>query len=74
MLEEVRRFSEQKVWGTRTIIIEENKKPKEYIIWDSYYSKDDIEELLNKNKFKVVSVNEELIDSNEFTSNDVMFF
>lgn len=73
LLEEVKHFTEQKVWGTRTIIIEENKKPREYITWDHYYSKSTIQELLNKNKFKIISFNTDLIAKNEFTSNDVIF-
>lgn len=73
LLEEVKHFSEQRVWGTRTIIIEENKKPREYITWDHYYSKSKIQELLNKNKFKIISVSTDLIAKNEFASNDVIF-
>lgn len=72
-LEEVKHFIEQKAWGTRTIIVEKNRKTREYITWDNYYKKKEIKELLNKNKFEVISVNEELIEKNKFTSNYVMF-
>ncbi|SDY92671.1 Acetyltransferase (GNAT) family protein [Evansella caseinilytica] len=73
VLEEEKHFTEHNVWGTRTIIIEENKQPREYITWDHYYSKSDIEILLNKNGLKVISFKDELIAENEFVSNDVMF-
>lgn len=73
LLEEIKHFRKQEVWGTRTIIIEENKKPKEFITWDHYYSQNKIQKLLDENRFEVISVNTDLIAQNEFTSNDVMF-
>ena len=36
-------------------------------------STNDIENFLIKNKFKIMSANEDLIGNNEFTSNDGMF-
>lgn len=73
LLEEVKHFADQKAWGSRTIIIEEGKSPREYITWDNYYTEDGIKQLLYNNGFDVLSINNKLIDKNEFTSNDVMF-
>jgi len=72
-LEEMKHFIEEKVWGTRTIIIEKNKKSREYITWDNYYSSNEIKEVLKKSDFEVISVNEELIEKNNFTNDEVMF-
>ncbi|WP_070000984.1 class I SAM-dependent methyltransferase [Cellulosilyticum sp. I15G10I2] len=73
LLEEVKHFVEQNIWGTKTVIIEKDKKPREYITWDNYYTISKIEKLLNKNKFKLVSTNNNLITENTFASKDVMF-
>ena len=73
LLEEVKHFAEQKVWGTRTVLIEENKKPREYITWDNYYTISEIEKLLNRNKFKLTSTTNNLIAENTFASKEVIF-
>ncbi len=73
LVEEVKHFEMQKVWGSRTIVIEEKKKPKEYITWDHYYTENEITELLDKNGFEVLSISQELVAKNEFTTEDVMF-
>lgn len=73
LLEEVKHFIDQKVWGSRTIIIEEGQNPREYIMWDHYYTEDNIKELLFNNGFSVLSINNDLISKNDFISNDVMF-
>ncbi len=73
LLEEVKHFGKEKVWGSRNIVIEEGKLPREYITWDHYYTEDEISELLTKNGFDVFAINNELVANNNFTSNDVMF-
>ncbi|HYE10778.1 MAG TPA: class I SAM-dependent methyltransferase [Patescibacteria group bacterium] len=73
LLEEVKHFSVQKTWGFRTIVIEEGKGPMEYITWDHYYTEDEIKNVLNNSGFHVLSINNELIAKNDFTSNNVMF-
>ncbi len=73
VLEEIKHFPDHQAWGTRTIVVEKNKNPKEFITWDTYYSKEDIERLLSHYNFKVVSINEDIIDHSDFTSKDVMF-
>ncbi|MDF2519974.1 MAG: class SAM-dependent methyltransferase [Clostridia bacterium] len=73
ILDEVKHFPAEKVWGARTVIIEEGKSPREYITWDNYYTEDDIKRVLDDNGFYVLSINNELVAENEFTSSDVMF-
>lgn len=73
LLEEIKHFVIHNAWGSRTIVIEEGKSPREYITWDQYYTEDAIKGVLNNNEFDVISINEELIPRNDFTSNDVMF-
>lgn len=73
LLEESKHFVDNKTWGSRTIIIEEGKDPKEFVTWDSYYREEDIENILNDNGFNIQSINNTLVAANEFTSNDVMF-
>lgn len=73
ILEELKHFIDYKTWGSRTIIIEEGKNPREFITWDNYYTEDDIENVLNNSRFNIESINNKLVAENEFTSNDVMF-
>jgi len=73
LLEEVKHFPRHQVWGTRNIVIEEGREPREYITWDHYYSERDIEKLLNKNGFQAFTIRNDIVDENEFTSSDVMF-
>ena len=71
-MEETKHFSNEKVWAYQNIIIEDSKI-KRYITWDHYYSKDEIKNLLNTNKFEIISINENLIFENEFSSKETMF-
>lgn len=73
LLEESKHFEEQEVWGIRTIVIDEKKESKEYIMWDQYYSEDKIKKILKENGFLVEEVNTKLVKKNDFTSNDVLF-
>jgi len=71
LLEETKHFPNEHTWGNRSIVI--NKRIKEYITWDTYYSKQQISELLQNNGFLIEEVKEDLVDKNSFTSNSVMF-
>lgn len=73
LLEEVKHFAMEKLWGTRNIIIEAGKMPREYITWDRYYTEDEINRLLTENRFDIIAINDQLVAKNDFTSNDVMF-
>lgn len=73
ILEESKHFIDYKTWGSRTVIIEKGKEPREYITWDNYYTENDIEKILNNNGLNIQSINMELIPENKFTSNEVMF-
>lgn len=73
ILHEDKHFAAQKAWGSRNIIIEVGRSPKEYITWDSYYNEDEIRKVLLANGFGIKSVQLGLVEENDFTSNDVMF-
>lgn len=71
VLDETRHFPNEHTWGNRSIVI--NNMKKEYISWDTYYTKQQIAELLQNNCFIIEEVKEDLVDQNSFTSNSVMF-
>ena len=65
-------FNDANAWGTRNVILEKNKI-KEFITWDTMYTKESITQVLNENGFKVEEVKTDLVHKNEFTSDDVFF-
>jgi len=71
VLEETVHYPQNNAWGSRSIVIADDTK--EYITWDTYYSRDQIAALLKDNGFKLEEINEDLIEKNDFTSNEVMF-
>ena len=71
VLEETVHYPESNAWGSRTIVIAEDVR--EYITWDAYYTREQITELLKNHGFQVEEVNENLVEKNDFTSNEVMF-
>lgn len=71
VLEENIHFPKNNTWGSRSIVID--NKIREYITWDTYYSKKQITELLNANGFKVEEIKENLVERSDFTSNAVIF-
>jgi len=72
ILEENIHFADEMAWGRRVFILEADKAPKEYILWDYYFDEEKITALLRDNGFLVEMINKALISENEFTSNDVM--
>lgn len=72
-LEECRHFPDSFAWGSRNVIIEENGFSREFITWDSYFSKDGVSLILENSGFKAVSFNNRLVESSNFTSSDVIF-
>lgn len=66
-------FSAANAWGHRTIILEEDHRPKEYISWDTYYTEAAITTLLARHGFSVEAIQHDLVEENTFTSNDVLF-
>ena len=72
ILYECKYFNDANAWGTRNVILEKNKI-KEFITWDTMYTKESITQVLNENGFKVEEVKTDLVHKNEFTSDDVFF-
>ncbi len=65
LLEEVKVFDGQNAVGERYFVIEQGSfKQKEFILWNQYYTKTTICNLLSENKFKIKKINFDLLDKN----------
>ncbi|MDL2312459.1 class I SAM-dependent methyltransferase [Bacteroidales bacterium OttesenSCG-928-B11] len=74
LLEEIKHFKESNLIASRYFVInQESKDIKEYIMWDKYYDDESIIKLMNENGFHVKTIERDLINNDNFTSNDVMF-
>lgn len=73
LLEEGIHFPEARAWGTRTLVIEDGRAPREYISWDQYYDEEGIERLLEERGFRVEAIERGLVGKNAFTSEDLLF-
>ena len=74
ILEEVRHFPKASAVGSRYVLIPEKAgKTKEFIMWDQYYTKRKIREFVGRNGFAVEKIAENLVRSNQFASDDVLF-
>jgi SAM-dependent methyltransferase len=72
VLRECKYFDDAKAWGTRNVIIEKNKV-REFITWDTMYTKDRLCALLEKHGYAVENIETNLVTKSNFTSNDVLF-
>lgn len=72
ILYECKYFQDANAWGTRNIILE-GTKTKEFITWDTMYTEESITRLLTDNGFSVEEIKMDLVQKNDFTSNDVIF-
>jgi SAM-dependent methyltransferase len=73
LLEESVHFKAAKVWGRRSIVLGDGQEAKEFITWDHYFGRDEIQALLARNGFEVEKVRTGLVEKNAFTSNNVNF-
>lgn len=74
ILSETAYFEEEKVWGQRHIIIDQQtSEMKEFTTWDTLYTKENITQLVAENGFVVEKIEQGLVKENGFTSNDVLF-
>lgn len=63
-LQEVKLFNRENAVGERYFIINQKEySTKEFILWNQYYSKDSIQELISDNNFSIVGINENLINN-----------
>lgn len=49
------------------------KEAKHFIVWDRYYSEEEISQVLQDTGFRKVSIHKNILDDNNFTSNSEMF-
>lgn len=73
LLEEVKHFKDHHVWGNRYLVLDQSGKVKEFIVWDHYYTEKQISRLLLNNGFEVLTIKSDLIQQNDFISEEVMF-
>ena len=73
LLNESKHFWDQRAWGTRRILLEERQDPKEFITWDHYFTESEIESLLVTNGFDISSTQGDIVEANDFASDDVLF-
>lgn len=50
-----------------------NEETKHFVVWDRYYSEEEITAVLRQTGFRKVTIHRNLLDNNNFTSNSEMF-
>ena len=66
ILEEIKLFSEEKVIGNRTYVINQSTgEIKEFILWDSYYNTELLNKLMMENGYNIIEINTELVTNEE---------
>ena len=64
--EEVKFFENENALGTRYYLINQlNGKISEYIMWDQYYDDNSIKQLMKENRFEIIEIKRDLIESKE---------
>lgn len=64
-LEESKVFKNENAVGRRYFVMDQNNTRKEFILWDQYYDKNSIENLLLENKFKIKKMKNNLLDNED---------
>jgi len=72
LISETFHYPDNKAFGYQYNLISEEGN-KHFIVWDRYYSKNEIIGLLGSKGYKNIVINESLLSSNNFTSNNQMF-
>ena len=73
VLSECRHFEAEQVWGSKYIVIPEAGGPSTYVLWDHYFSVDQLSDLLAASGFSVLEVRTDIVKQSDFTSSDVLF-
>ncbi|WP_050356066.1 hypothetical protein [Gottschalkia purinilytica] len=73
VLSEVFHYPEEKVFLNQDIVILESDNFKVYRSYDHYYSEEELIHLLDKNKFKNYHFFYDIIEDNNFVSDNVVF-
>lgn len=73
LLDESKHFPDQRAWGMRTLVMEDRQDPKEFITWDHYFTESEIKSLLATNGFDISSTQSDIVETNDFASDDVLF-
>lgn len=66
-------YHQDKAFADQYNLISDEHESKHFIIWDRYYSENEITQILEKIGFKNVRIVTDLLNSNNFTSSNEMF-
>ncbi|MGC3978387.1 MAG: methyltransferase domain-containing protein [Paludibacteraceae bacterium] len=72
LLSEIFHFPKNKAFAYQYNLLTANKQ-KHFIVWDRYYSEEEITELLKTVGFKKVAIYRDILEGNNFTSNHEVF-
>jgi len=72
LLSETFHYKESSLFCYQYVVITESTQ-NVYRVWERYYSKNEIRQLLNDHGYEIVKIETGLIPENDFTSNEVMF-
>ena len=68
LMEEGKIFENENTFGTRYYLVNQlNNQIKEYIMWDQYYEKKSIKEIMLDNGFETIEIHNDLLKNNEET-------
>jgi len=66
-------YPQNKAFADQYNLITEENKIKHFIVWDRYYSEDEITDILEKIGFKNINITSDLLTDNNFTSKNEIF-
>ncbi len=73
VLSETAHFPRARVWGQKYVVLEHNRKPRNFVMWDHYFTAPELTAMLKKAGFRVLEIKQHLIPKSDFASNDVLF-
>lgn len=73
VLSECRHFKSERVWGQKYIVMPDSGNPATYVLWDHYYTSEQLGALLLSAGFTVIESRTDIVRESDFTSEDVLF-
>lgn len=73
VLSECQHFAEESVWGQKYIVIPDGEPARTCVLWDHYFTVETIAHRLAEYGFQIIDTATELVERNDFASNDVLF-
>lgn len=72
LLNQIFHYKENRAFATQYNLLSK-AKTKHFIVWDRYYSENEITFILQKTGFRKVTIHKNILDGNNFTSDSEMF-